>query len=75
MEDALHPQTILAHTMNGGVLPVRHGFPLRLRVERMLGYKHAKYVESIEVVSSLKTIRGGKGGFWEDLGYDWYAGI
>ena len=42
--DAFHPQTILAWGMNDGDLPVGHGAPLRLRVERQLGYKHAKFV-------------------------------
>ena len=74
--DAFHPQTILAHGMNGGSLPVSHGAPVRLRVERQLGYKHAKFVMRIEAVASLSGIGGGKGGFWEDLSdYDWYAGI
>lgn len=73
--DAFHPQTILAYAMNGEDLPVAHGAPLRLRVERQLGYKHAKYVMRIEVVESLKPIGFGRGGFWEDRGYEWYAGI
>jgi DMSO/TMAO reductase YedYZ molybdopterin-dependent catalytic subunit len=73
--DAFHPQTILAHAMNGAPLTVPHGAPLRLRVERQLGYKHAKYVMRIEVVDRLDHIGGGKGGFWEDRGYQWYAGI
>ncbi|WP_395672536.1 molybdopterin-binding protein [Phenylobacterium sp.] len=73
--DAFHPQTILAYAMNGQTLPVAHGAPLRLRVERQLGYKHAKYVMRIEAVSGLAHIRGGEGGFWEDRGYQWYAGI
>jgi DMSO/TMAO reductase YedYZ molybdopterin-dependent catalytic subunit len=74
--DALHPQTILAWALNDHYLPIANGAPLRLRVERQLGYKHAKYVNRIELVSSLKNIRGGKGGFWEDVaGYQWYAGI
>ena len=76
MVDAFHPQTILAWGMNGRVLPVAHGAPLRLRVERQLGYKHAKYVMGIDVVDSLKTIGRGQGGYWEDaLDYEWYAGI
>ena len=75
MEDALHPQTILAYEMNGEMLPVPHGAPLRVRVERRLGYKMAKYVMRIEAVSDLQGIRGGRGGFWEDRGYEWYAGI
>ncbi|HEY9234219.1 MULTISPECIES: molybdopterin-binding protein [Phenylobacterium] len=73
--DAYHPQTILAYDMNGAPLPVAHGAPVRLRVERQLGYKHAKYVMRIEAVADLTGIAGGKGGFWEDRGYEWYAGI
>jgi DMSO/TMAO reductase YedYZ molybdopterin-dependent catalytic subunit len=73
--DAFHPQTILAYEMNDQALPVRHGAPLRLRVERQLGYKMAKYIMRIEVVSGFGQIAGGKGGSWEDLGYTWYAGI
>lgn len=74
--DAFHPQTILAWGMNDRLLPVPNGAPLRLRVERQLGYKHAKYVERIEAVESLAGIHGGKGGYWEDQGdYQWYAGI
>lgn len=73
--DAWHPQTILAYAMNGKELEVAHGAPLRLRVERQLGYKHAKYVMRIELTDSFRGIWGGKGGFWEDRGYEWYAGI
>ncbi len=74
--DAYHPQTILAYGMNDGVLAVGHGAPLRLRVERQLGYKQAKFVMGIEAVASLAPIAGGRGGFWEDAAsYDWYAGI
>jgi DMSO/TMAO reductase YedYZ molybdopterin-dependent catalytic subunit len=74
--DAMHPQTILAWALNDTLLDVAHGAPLRLRVERQLGYKHAKYVQRIEAVASLDSVYGGKGGFWEDgAGYEWYAGI
>lgn len=73
--DAYHPQTILAYGMNGKDLPVPHGAPLRLRVERQLGYKHAKYLMRIEVVDAFSALFGGKGGYWEDRGYEWYAGI
>jgi DMSO/TMAO reductase YedYZ molybdopterin-dependent catalytic subunit len=73
--DALHPQTILAYALNGRPLPVANGAPLRLRVERQLGYKHAKYVMRIQAVQDINRIGGGKGGFWEDRGYEWYAGI
>lgn len=74
--DAFHPQTIVAHQLNGAPLPVRNGAPLRMRIERQLGYKHAKYLNAIEAVASLDQVGGGKGGFWEDrAGYQWYAGI
>lgn len=73
--DAFHPQTILAYAMNGQPLAVPHGAPLRLRVERQLGYKQAKYVMRVEAVERLGGIGGGKGGYWEDRGYAWYAGI
>ncbi|NIO08702.1 MAG: molybdopterin-dependent oxidoreductase [Deltaproteobacteria bacterium] len=73
--DAMHPQTILAYEMNDKPLPVQHGAPIRLRLEMQLGYKMAKYISKIELVSSLDGIGGGRGGYWEDLGYSWYAGI
>ena len=74
--DAFHPQTILALGLNDRRLDVGHGAPVRLRVERQLGYKHAKYVDRIEAVADLKPIHGGKGGLWEDIAdYEWYAGI
>lgn len=76
LADAHHPQTILAYAMNGAPLSVGHGAPLRLRVERQLGYKQAKFVMRVEVVASLAGIGAGAGGYWEDtIGYDWYAGI
>lgn len=71
MVDAYHPQTILAWGMNGADLPVRNGAPLRLRVERALGYKMAKYLHAIEVVPDLTDA----GSYWAERGYDWYAGI
>jgi DMSO/TMAO reductase YedYZ molybdopterin-dependent catalytic subunit len=73
--DAEHPQTILAYEMNGKPLTVRHGAPLRLRLERQLGYKMAKYIMRIELVRSVADLHGGRGGYWEDRGYEWYAGI
>ena len=73
--DARHPQTILAYDMNDTTLPVAHGAPLRLRVERQLGYKMAKYVQRIELVDDYSRFGDGKGSYWADRGYDWYAGI
>jgi DMSO/TMAO reductase YedYZ molybdopterin-dependent catalytic subunit len=75
MDDAYHEQTLLAYELNDAVLPIENGAPLRLRVERQLGYKMAKYVMRIELVDKLDGIGGGQGGYWEDQGYQWYAGI
>ncbi len=73
--EATHPQTILAYNLNGAPLPVANGAPVRLRAERQLGYKMAKYIKRIELVSELSQIGGGKGGYWEDQGYTWWGGI
>ncbi|MEW5685926.1 MAG: molybdopterin-binding protein [Pseudomonadota bacterium] len=73
--DAHHPQTILAYDMNDAPLPVAHGAPVRLRLERQLGYKMAKYVMRIELIESFAHLGRGRGGYWEDRGYQWYAGI
>lgn len=75
MIDAYHPQTILAYDLNDAALPVANGAPLRLRVERQLGYKHAKYVHTIELVDSFAGLGLGRGSYWADRGYEWYAGI
>lgn len=75
MVDARHPQTILAYLVNDKALPMANGAPLRLRVERQLGYKMAKYVRSIELVDSFAGLGGGRGSYWADRGYEWYAGI
>lgn len=73
--DAFHPQTILAYALNDQPLPVANGAPVRMRIERQLGYKHAKYVMRIEITDSLAHLGRGKGSFWADRGYEWYAGI
>lgn len=74
--DAMHPQTIVAHSLNGEPLPEKNGAPLRMRIERQLGYKHPKYLTAIEAVASLDGIGDGQGGYWEDRsGYQWYAGM
>ena len=74
--DAFHPQTILAWALNDRYLQILNGAPLRLRVERQLGYKQAKYLMRIEARATLAGLWDGKGGFWEDTNdYEWYAGI
>jgi len=73
--DALHPQTILAYDMNGAPLGIPYGAPLRVRLERQLGYKMAKYIMRVEAVESFQGIAGGHGSYWADRNYEWYAGI
>jgi DMSO/TMAO reductase YedYZ molybdopterin-dependent catalytic subunit len=70
--DALHPQTILAYGMNGRELPVPHGAPLRLRVERQMGYKSMKYVHRLVVTDRFDD--GGDRGNIQN-GWAWYTGI
>ena len=75
MVDARHPQTILAYGMNDRALPMANGAPLRLRVERQLGYKMAKFIRRIDLVDSFAGLGAGRGSYWADRGYEWYAGI
>jgi len=75
MADALHPQTLITHTMNGRELPVKFGGPLRMRVPRQLGYKSVKYLTRLTVTDSLKSFGKGLGSASPESGYSWYAGI
>jgi DMSO/TMAO reductase YedYZ molybdopterin-dependent catalytic subunit len=75
MADALHPQTLLAYGMNGGDLPVAYGAPLRLRVERQLGYKHLKFLSRMTVTDRVDHIKDGTGSSAHAAGFAWYAGI
>ncbi len=75
MDDAWHPQTLLAYGMNGAELPLPHGAPVRLRVPRQLGYKSVKYLARITVTDTLKNIGKGLGSISPEVGYSWYAGI
>jgi DMSO/TMAO reductase YedYZ molybdopterin-dependent catalytic subunit len=75
LDDAFHEQTILAWELNGQPLPVENGAPLRARIERQLGYKQPKYLHRVQVVADFRDIGKGRGGYWEDQGYNWYGGI
>jgi len=72
MLDAFHPQTIVAYGMNGRDLQIQHGAPLRLRVERQLGYKGLKYLHRLVLTNEFDD-----GGTKGDLanGWSWYTGI
>ena len=69
LESALHPQTVLAYGMNGGPLGPEHGAPLRLYGAVKLGYKMVKYLTEV----TFLPVRSG--GYWEDRGYEWFAGV
>jgi DMSO/TMAO reductase YedYZ molybdopterin-dependent catalytic subunit len=75
MADALHPQTLLAYGLNGGVLPVGNGGPIRMRVPRQLGYKNVKHVNRLTLTDNLKRFGKGLGSSAPEGGYAWYAGI
>jgi DMSO/TMAO reductase YedYZ molybdopterin-dependent catalytic subunit len=75
MADALHPQTLLAYGMNGGELLPEYGAPLRLRVERQLGYKNLKFLTRMLVTDRVDNINDGTGSGSHSDGYSWYAGI
>jgi DMSO/TMAO reductase YedYZ molybdopterin-dependent catalytic subunit len=68
MPTALHPQTLLALTYDGNILPPKYGFPMKLRMPTKLGYKNPKYIMAITVTDDYP------GGYWEDQGYNWFGG-
>jgi DMSO/TMAO reductase YedYZ molybdopterin-dependent catalytic subunit len=71
LKSVIHPQTLLAYQMNGADLPAENGAPLRLAAPIKLGYKHSKWVTELIVTNQLLPKRG----YWEDLGYDWFASL
>lgn len=74
--EALHPQTMLTYGMNGGDLPVQHGAPVRLRIERQLGWKSLKFVDRIELVEDYRQVGWGKGSLVADeYNFQWYGGV
>jgi len=75
LHQARHPQALLAMRLNDAPLHPDHGAPVRLKVPTQLGYKSAKWIARIEIVGSFANIAAGRGGYWEDQGYEWYAGI
>ncbi len=75
LQQAAHPQTLIALDLNDKPLDLDHGAPVRLKIPTQLGYKSAKWVRRIELVADLGGTYGGAGGYWEDQGYEWYAGI
>ncbi len=72
LASALHPQTLLAYQKNGAALPLANGAPLRLASPIKLGYKQSKWVTK---VTFTKTMMPERKGYWEDRGYEWFAGL
>ena len=68
MATALHPQTTLALSYDGQVLPAKYGYPVKLRMPTKLGYKNPKHIRAIVVTNTYP------GGYWEDQGYNWFGG-
>ncbi len=68
MATALHPQTLLALTYDGEVLPPKYGYPMKLRMPTKLGYKNPKHIQALFVTNTHP------GGYWEDQGYNWFGG-
>ena len=75
LNDASHPQTLIAYGMNGGDLPPGHGGPMRMRVPRQLGYKSIKFVTKITLVESVEGLGKGMGSYAAERGYSWFNGI
>ncbi len=71
LASALHPQTLLAYEKNGSPLPVENGAPLRLAAPVKLGYKQSKWVTQVRFTNELGRLKG----YWEDQGYEWFAGL
>jgi DMSO/TMAO reductase YedYZ molybdopterin-dependent catalytic subunit len=71
LASASHPQTLMAYQKNGDSLSADNGAPIRLASPVKLGYKQSKWVTRITLVSELLPIKG----YWEDQGYEWYAGL
>ncbi len=75
MDEARHPQTLIAYGMNDNELPVVHGGPLRMRVPRQLGYKNVKFINHLTVTDDIKKFGKGLGSVSPEYGYKWFAGI
>jgi DMSO/TMAO reductase YedYZ molybdopterin-dependent catalytic subunit len=71
LASSVHPQTLMAYQKNGQPLPIENGAPLRLAAPIKLGYKQSKWVTQITLVNELLPTKG----YWEDFGYEWFAGI
>jgi DMSO/TMAO reductase YedYZ molybdopterin-dependent catalytic subunit len=69
MPTALHPQTQMTFKFDDDILPVKYGFPMKIRMPTKLGFKNPKHVTAMYVTN--KDL----GGYWEDQGYNWFSGL
>jgi DMSO/TMAO reductase YedYZ molybdopterin-dependent catalytic subunit len=69
MPTALHPQTMMAFRLSDEILPVKYGYPFKIRIPTKLGFKNPKFVTTIYVTNKQPR------GFWTDRGYNWFSGI
>jgi DMSO/TMAO reductase YedYZ molybdopterin-dependent catalytic subunit len=63
LEEALKPDVLLVHTVDGRPLPREHGGPVRVVTPQLYAWKGAKWVSRIEL------LEGDRRGYWEELGY------
>jgi DMSO/TMAO reductase YedYZ molybdopterin-dependent catalytic subunit len=61
----------LAYQKNGQPISIANGAPLRLASPIKLGYKQSKWVTEVLLLNELMP----KKGYWEDQGYEWFAGV
>jgi len=64
IKQALLPDVMLAYEMDGKPLSRPHGAPVRLVMPEMYGYKSVKWVNRIELGTTMEL------GYWEQNGYD-----
>jgi DMSO/TMAO reductase YedYZ molybdopterin-dependent catalytic subunit len=69
MPTALHPQTQMTFKYADQILPVKYGYPMKIRMPTKLGFKNPKYVVSLYVTND------DMGGYWENQGYNWFSGL
>jgi DMSO/TMAO reductase YedYZ molybdopterin-dependent catalytic subunit len=69
MASALHPQTILCLTYAGKPITPPFGAPMRVKIPTKLGFKQPKFVTEIRVTNQYPA------GYWENYGYNWFAGL
>ena len=63
LEEALKPDVLLVHTVEGAPLTAEHGGPVRVVVPQLWAWKGAKWVSRLELLTHDRR------GYWEIRGY------